>query len=213
MRRNPTHIAQPSGMRPAEARRAGAPSVYRGKRRVLRRLVIPGALAAIIGGAAIGAAASYLTSQGDPGAEASRHARTPPAGRANPATRPATTATTAPATTAPTGPAAGATTSPAPPAAGVARGRLLNDEGYARIRQGEYDAAIPPLRQAVDELRGAGPGDPYEAYANYNLGYALLQVGDCTAAVPPLEVANRLESSPLVDAAIRRAAACAHQGS
>ena len=182
--------------------------MYRSKRRVLRRLVIPGALAAIIGGAAIGAAASYLTSQGNPGAEASRHARTAPAGPANPAPHPATSATTAS-----TGPATGATTSAAPPAAGVAQGRLLNDEGYALIRQGEYAAAIPPLRRAVEDLRGAGPEDPYEAYANYNLGYALLQVGDCTGAAPPLEVANRLESSPLVDSAIRRAAACAHQGS
>jgi len=95
----------------------------------------------------------------------------------------------------------------------VADGRQLNDEGYALIQRGEYSAAIPPLRQAVAELRGAGPGDPYEAYANYNLGYALLQVGDCTGALPPLEIANRLESSPLVDSAIRRASACAHQGS
>jgi Flp pilus assembly protein TadD len=95
----------------------------------------------------------------------------------------------------------------------VVQGQLLNDQGYARIQQGEYGAAIPPLRRAVAELRGVGPRDPYEAYANYNLGFALLQVGDCTGAVPPLEVANRLESSPLVDVAIRRATACAHQGS
>jgi Flp pilus assembly protein TadD len=95
----------------------------------------------------------------------------------------------------------------------VADGRLLNDEGYARIRDGEYGAAIPTLKRAVEKLRGAGPADPYEAYANYNLGYALLQVGECTDAVPPLEVADRLESSPLVDIAIRRASACAHQGS
>jgi Flp pilus assembly protein TadD len=99
------------------------------------------------------------------------------------------------------------------PASGAADGRLLNDEGYARIQLGEYAGAIPLLRQAVEELRGVGPGDPYEAYANYNLGYALLQVGDCTGAVPPLDVANRLESSPLVDIALRRASACAHQGS
>jgi Flp pilus assembly protein TadD len=95
----------------------------------------------------------------------------------------------------------------------VVQGQLLNDQGYARIQQGEYGAAIPPLRRAVADLRGAGPANPYEAYANYNLGYALLQVGDCTGALAPLEVANRLETSPLVDAAIRRASACANQGS
>jgi Flp pilus assembly protein TadD len=181
--------------------------VYRSKRRVLRRLVIPGALAAIVAGAAIGAAASYLRSPDTPAAHgppANQPTRTAPTGSATP-----TTPATGPATTAPT-------TTPsqsAGSAATQADGRLLNDEGYARIRNGQYSAAIPPLRQAVTKLRGAGPADPYEAYANYNLGYALLQVGDCDGAVAPLEVANRLETSPLVDAAIRRAAACAHQGS
>jgi TolA-binding protein len=185
--------------------------MYRSRRRVLRRLVIPGALAAIMVGAAIGVAASYLTSQGTPQAQQRPDStRTAPAGHA-PATEPGTTA--APPTTASTSPSPGATTSAAPSSAGVVEGRLLNDEGYARIQQGEYDAAVPPLRRAVADLRGAGPQDPYEAYANYNLGYALLQVGDCTGALPPLELANQLESSPLVDVAIRRASACAHQGS
>jgi TolA-binding protein len=178
---------------------------------VLRRLVIPGALAAIVVGAAIGAAASYLTSQGTPGVQQRPGTHVAPAGRAQPATRPATPA--ALPTTASTSTSPGATTSGAPSSADVAEGRLLNDEGYALIQSGDYEAAVPPLRRAAADLRGAGPGDPYEAYANYNLGYALLQVGDCTGAVPPLEVANRLESSPLVDAAIRRASACAHQGS
>ncbi|HEX3330892.1 MAG TPA: hypothetical protein VHS27_13285, partial [Gaiellales bacterium] len=102
---------------------------------------------------------------------------------------------------------------PAPPAGATADGRVLNDQGYALVQRGEYDAAIPPLRQAVADLRGAGPADPYEAYANSNLGYALLQVGDCADALPPLEAANRLQTSPLVDAAIRRAESCARQGS
>jgi TolA-binding protein len=186
--------------------------VYRSRRRVLRRLVIPGALAAIIVGAAIGAAASYLTSQGTPGAQQRPAPRTAATGHAAPATRPATTAA-GPGTTASTTAPPSPTTPPPTQSAGVAYGRQLNDEGYARIRQGDYSGAIPPLRRAVEELRGAGPADPYEAYANYNLGYALLQIGDCTGAVPPLEVANRLESSPLVDVAIRRASACAHQGS
>jgi TolA-binding protein len=187
--------------------------VYRSRRRVLRRLVIPGGLAAIIVGAAIGVAASYLTSQGEAGAGArpATHSA-PPAARSTPA---AGTAATGPgsATTASTGAATGSTTSASAPSAGVADGQLLNDEGYARIQAGDYRGAIPPLRRAVAALRGAGPADPYEAYANYNLGYALLQVGDCTGAVAPLEVANRLETSPLVDAAIRRASACANQGS
>jgi TolA-binding protein len=187
--------------------------MYRSRRRVLRRLVIPGALAAIIVGAAVGATTSYLTSQSPTGAQHRSHAHAAPKRHARPATQPGSTAAapTAPASTSSSG---GDRTASGPvPASGAADGRLLNDEGYARIQLGEYAGAIPLLRQAVEELRGVGPGDPYEAYANYNLGYALLQVGDCTGAVPPLDVANRLESSPLVDIALRRASACAHQGS
>jgi TolA-binding protein len=189
-----------------------APRTYRSRRRVLRRLVIPGVLAAIIAGAAIGAAASYLTSPSAPGAQQRPSSRTAPAGHAGPATPP-TTAGPRPGKTAPATASPGTAPHAPPSSANVAEGRALNDAGYARIQQGDYEGAIPQLRRAVDDLRGAGPRDPYEAYANYNLGYALLQVGDCTGAMPPLEVANRLESSPLVDSAIRRASGCAHQGS
>jgi TolA-binding protein len=203
VRRDPAHPAQRPGP---------APVLYRSRRRVLRRMVIPGGLAAIVVGAAIGVAASYLTSQGEAGAGPRPATQTAPPGGASPAPRAATTGP-GPASTASTGTSAGGTTSASVPSAGAADGQLLNDEGYARIQAGDYAAAIPPLRRAVAALRGAGPADPYEAYANYNLGYALLQIGDCTGAVPPLEVANRLETSPLVDAAIRRASACANQGS
>jgi tetratricopeptide (TPR) repeat protein len=193
------------------SRRAAAPAVYRSRRRVLRRLVIPGALAAIMVGAAIGAAASYLTPSGGTEVQSRPDRRVAPSGHPGPATHPVTTAG---------GPGATASTNASSPtvpqhvsAVGAADGRLLNDQGYALIQQGDYPAAIPPLRRAVAKLRGAGPADPYEAYANYNLGYALLQAGDCASALPPLEVANHLETSPLVDTAIRRATACARQGS
>lgn len=199
-------------MGPGASQAYAAPRMYRTRRRVLRRLVIPGILAAIIVGAAVGAAASYLTTRGDAVPQRA------PAGHAAPSTRaasispPGTTAAGTGTTTAPR--TAAGTTAPAPsPAGAAADGRVLNDQGYALVQRGEYDAAIPPLRQAVADLRGAGPADPYEAYANYNLGYALLQVGDCADALPPLEVANRLETSPLVDAAIRRAESCGKQGS
>src|SRR5262249_16955961 len=66
------------------------------------------------------------------------------------------------------------------------------DQGYARLQQGDYAGALPLLQQAVSSLQGTGPGDPYEAYANYNLGYTLLQLGRCTDAAAPLENADRL---------------------
>jgi hypothetical protein len=103
-----------------------------------------------------------------------------------------------------------ATSPPAAPAGGgTAEGHALNDRGYAAMRSGDYAGALPSLRRAVADLRGTGPGDPYEAYANYNLGYTLLQLGHCGAAIPPLERAQRLEDSPSVPRALARARACA----
>jgi Flp pilus assembly protein TadD len=45
----------------------------------------------------------------------------------------------------------------------------------------------------VQGLRGAGPADPYEGFANYNLGYTLLQLGRCADARRYLQGARRLE--------------------
>jgi eukaryotic-like serine/threonine-protein kinase len=80
------------------------------------------------------------------------------------------------------------TAAPAP-----ANPHALNDEGYSAMQRGDYTGAIPLLQQAVEGLRGAGPADPYEAYANYNLGYSLLAAGRCSEAVPYLERAKQLE--------------------
>jgi tetratricopeptide (TPR) repeat protein len=81
---------------------------------------------------------------------------------------------------------------PAPPA-GRAGGHALNDQGYRLIQQGNFAAAVPPLQRAVQRLAGAGPTDPYEAFANYNLGYALYRSGRCAEAIPYLRRAQRLE--------------------
>jgi TolA-binding protein len=81
-----------------------------------------------------------------------------------------------------------------PPASG-GNGHSDNDAGYARMQAGDYAGAVPYLRRAVQELSGAGPSDPYEAFANYNLGYSLLQLGRCADAVPYLQRADDLEGS------------------
>jgi predicted Zn-dependent protease len=52
---------------------------------------------------------------------------------------------------------------------------------------------VPILQQAVQKLRGTGPADPYEAYANYNLGYSLLRLNRCGEAIPYLTKAQQLE--------------------
>ena len=77
-----------------------------------------------------------------------------------------------------------------PPAAG---GHALNDQGFAKMQAGDYAGALPLLQQAVPALQGAGPSDPYEGYANYNLGYALFRSGRCSEAVPYFQRAIQLE--------------------
>jgi predicted Zn-dependent protease len=61
------------------------------------------------------------------------------------------------------------------------------------MRSGDYAGALPLLQQAAQKLRGVGPSDPYEAYANYNLGYTLLQLNRCADAIPYLQRAQQLE--------------------
>ena len=72
-------------------------------------------------------------------------------------------------------------------------GHALNDRGYSLMQQGNYASALPLLQQSVQALRGSGPSDPYEGYANYNLGYTLYRLGRCSEAVPYLQRAQQLE--------------------
>src|SRR5690349_17556180 len=101
MRRRPSHSAERAVMRPGASQAYAAPRMYRTRRRVFRRLVIPGILAAVIVGAAIGAAASYLTTRGNAVPQRAS------AGQAAPSTL---AASTSPPATTPAGP--GTTTAP-----------------------------------------------------------------------------------------------------
>src|SRR5205823_4502121 len=87
-------------------------------------------------------------------------------------------------------PTTGSTSTAAPASP---NGHALNDRAYALMQRGNFVAALPLLEQAVQKLQGAGPTDPYEGYANYNLGYTLLQLGRCADAVTYLQRADRLE--------------------
>src|SRR5579884_1254612 len=69
----------------------------------------------------------------------------------------------------------------------------LNDQAWALMQRGDFTDALPLLQRAVPALAGAGPTDPYEAYANFNLGYTLVQLGRCDEAIPYLQTAKRLE--------------------
>ena len=78
-------------------------------------------------------------------------------------------------------PARASTPPPPPPPATAAGldGHTLNDRGYSLQQRGDYTGALPLLQQAVRRLNGTGPADPYEGYANYNLGYTLYRLGRC----------------------------------
>ena len=75
-------------------------------------------------------------------------------------------------------------------------GHALNDQGYSKMRAGDYNGALPLLQQAVAALRGHR-AHPIRTrrYANYNLGYTLLKLGRCSEAVA-VPRARRSSSSP-----------------
>lgn len=82
-----------------------------------------------------------------------------------------------------------------------------NNRAWALMQQGDYTAALPLLRDAVQQL--SGRRDLGTAYANYNLGDTLLQLGRCTEALPYLQVAKTLEPSRHeVQDALQRARHC-----
>jgi serine/threonine-protein kinase len=102
---------------------------------------------------------------------------------------------------------------PPPPAAPTGDAHSLNDQAWALMKQGRYSEALPLLQQAVPALEGAGPGDLYEGYANYNLGYTLLQLGECKDAKHYLNRAKQLEPDRTeVDSALAAARGCGHGG-
>jgi eukaryotic-like serine/threonine-protein kinase len=91
-------------------------------------------------------------------------------------------------TTAPASPPATGQSGTAPPAAGQS-GASLNNAGFARMRAGDYEGALPLLERAVDRLEGTGSLD--EAYASYNLAFTRFQLGDCDGV---LDLLDRSES-------------------
>jgi serine/threonine-protein kinase len=69
-------------------------------------------------------------------------------------------------------------------------GAALNEQGYALIQAGEYDAAVPVLEEAVASYPEGSEEVDY-AYALFNLGNALRLSGRPEEAIPILE--RRLE--------------------
>jgi hypothetical protein len=83
------------------------------------------------------------------------------------------------------------TTAPktASPAPSGPSGRALNNAGFAKMQQGDYEGALPLLEQAVQKLSGTGSLD--EAFASYNLAFTRFQLGNCDGV---LDLIDRSES-------------------
>jgi len=85
-----------------------------------------------------------------------------------------------------------ATTASVPTAEGSDpdRAAALNEEGFALLQAGDYEAAVPVLEEAVEAFPADSEDLDY-AYALFNLGSALRQSGRADEAIPVLE--RRLE--------------------
>jgi tetratricopeptide (TPR) repeat protein len=106
-----------------------------------------------------------------------------------------------------------ATTDAGITAAPAADPHLLNDDGFALMNRGDYRAALPLLEGAVRDLRGH-TDDPYDGYANFNLGLDLIKLGRCADALRYLNTAKRIEPRrPEVDKALEVAGRCVSGGS
>jgi serine/threonine-protein kinase len=77
---------------------------------------------------------------------------------------------------------------PAPSGGGTdpARGRQLNDQGFQRMKQGDFAGAVPILQQAVSSFPEDSQDINY-AYALFNLGKSLNRSGRPDEAIPYLE--------------------------
>ena len=98
-------------------------------------------------------------------------------------TTPAPTTQAAPTTQeTPTTQAAPTTQAPPPAPASAAE---LNDQGFALMQAGDYEAALPLLEQAVQ--LSAGSGELVEAYASYNLAFTRFSLGTCDGVLDLLQ--------------------------
>jgi eukaryotic-like serine/threonine-protein kinase len=175
----------------------------RSRDRSPRRTPVAPLVALLVLGALAGALAAYLLSRGGTG---DHPAAAPQPSVVTKTVKGNDVTTTIVSTTLPAAP----TTRGARAAPTATGGHGLNDAGFAKMRAGDYAGALPLLEQAVRQLRGAGPADPYEAYANYNLGYTLLHLQRCGEAIPFLQRAQQLEPQrPEPGRDLARAHACA----
>jgi tetratricopeptide (TPR) repeat protein len=149
-----------------------------------RRALAPALVAALLLTAGAAGAVLAAVMGGDDDSTAPRSSRTITEQITQPGTTIVETATEAPEPPPPSPPASPAAADP----------HALNDQGFALMQEGRWEEALPLLEEAVAGLEGSYSGeDPYEAYANYNLGRTLLELGRCDEALDPLEQSQELQ--------------------
>ena len=70
-------------------------------------------------------------------------------------------------------------------------GVALNDQGFARMQDGDYAGALLLLERAVDALSGSGSLG--EAYATYNLAFTRFALGECDGVLSLLERSEEVQ--------------------
>jgi hypothetical protein len=172
------------------------------RRRTSRRPVV---LLLLVALAAAGIAAALASSRGGSPGSATSNRQPRPVTVVRTITEPGRTVeqtVTAPAPPSPattTSVSTPATTAPPPTATS---GTALNDEGYARMRAGDYAAALPLLEQAVQQL--SGTGSLAEAYADYNLAYTSYELGRCSDVLSLLDHSQAIQGRRTQIDALRR---------
>ena len=92
---------------------------------------------------------------------------------------------------------------PPPPPTGGTSGPALTDQATNLMEEGRYEEALPIAQRALRLL--ARSGQPYEGYANYNVGRSLVELDRCDEAFPYLDRREQLLGPhPEVTAARRK---------
>jgi serine/threonine-protein kinase len=162
---------------------AAAPTLVRRSSRSRTPLVAAGIAALALAG--VGLAAALVRDDGEQGATAPAAPKTVQKTVTLEGTTVVQTVTTAPPPETEPEPTPTTAAEPAGDAA------ALNDQGFALMQSGDYDAALPLLEQAVAGL--AGSGSTVEAYASYNLAFTRLALGSCDGVLGLLDRSEQVQ--------------------
>jgi hypothetical protein len=70
-------------------------------------------------------------------------------------------------------------------------GAALNESGFELMQAGDYEGALPLLKEAVSALQGSG--SLAEAYASYNLAFTRFALGNCDGVIGLLDRSESIQ--------------------